>query len=348
MLKRLLCTLSLLAVMFPLHAVVISDLYQAEVPVSDQSEASQKAGMKKAMLEVLVKLTGDRNIKGRPVAEHLLQQPEKYLQQYKFRNKPVIEDNQLTLKQQLHLSVSFNEDALNKTLSDYSVPVWGNVRPSTLVWLTMEDDSGRRYVGLEDETGFTNVINEQARTRGIVITHPLLDNEDRNALNITDIRNGFIDPVRQASARYTSDAVLAGHMEKIDDNTWQAQWISMVAEDVSRWTVTGLPKDVLEEGVNRLADVLADRYIQSSAFAQISGIEIVVNDINTFEQYSRVLKYLRSLNSVTQVDVTAVTPGQATYMLTSTGGELAVQRAIEIGTTLKSLTGSGSPYRLVQ
>jgi len=348
MLKQFLFILSLLVLSSPLHAVVITDLYQAEVPVSDQSDASQKSGLEKAMLAVLIKLTGDRNIQGRPVAEHLLKQPEKYLQQYKYRNKPIIEDNQLTLKQQLYLWASFNEAALDKTLRDYAVPVWGKVRPSALAWLTMENEEGRRYVGMEDESGFTAIMDAQARARGIVISHPLLDSEDRSTLNITDIRSGFIDPVKQASSRYQVDAILAGHMEKISDNNWQVEWISIVADDVARWNVTGPAQQVLEEGINHLADTLADRYIQSSTFAQVTGIEIEVNDIDNFEQYSRVLKYLRSLNSVTRVEVMSLMPGQVTYSLTSTGGELAIQRAIELGNILKSLTGSGSPYRLVQ
>lgn len=348
MLKRFLFILSLLVLSSPLHAVVINDLYQAEVPVPDQSDASQKAGLEKAMLEVLVKLTGDRNIQGRPVAEYLLKQPEKYLQQYKYRNKPVMEDNQLTLKEKLYLWASFSEAALDKTLRDYAVPVWGKVRPSALVWLTMENGDGRRYVGLEDETGYTAIMDARARARGIVISHPLLDTQDRSTLNITDIRSGFIDPIKQASSRYRADAILAGHMEKIDENNWQTEWISIVADDVLRWQTTGPARTVLEDGIDRLADTLAGRYIQSSTFAQITGIEIVVNDIDTFEQYARVLKYLRSLNSVTDVQVKGLLQGQATYSLTSTGGELAIQRAIELGNMLDSLTGSGSPYRLVQ
>jgi len=50
---------------------------------------------------------------------------------------------------------------------------------------------------------------------------------------------------------------------------------------------------------------------------------------------------------VVDVEVRNVEPGSVTYAVTATGGELAVVRAIELGKTLESLSGSGGPYRLV-
>ena len=104
---------------------------------------------------------------------------------------------------------------------------------------------------------------------------------------------------------------------------------------------------MLQAGIDKLADALAARYVHASADSGGSGVEIVVKDINDFDQYSKVLKYLHTLNSVVEVKVQTVGPGSVTYSVTATGGELAVLRAIELGKTLESLSGSGSPYRLL-
>ena len=111
----------------PVKAVVVSGLYDAEVPVPDQSAKSYKAGLARAMIEVLVKLTGDRDVQGRQVASVLAGQPEKYVQQYKYSNRPVFRDNQLSLEQQLYLRVSFSPDALDNALRENGVPLWGRV-----------------------------------------------------------------------------------------------------------------------------------------------------------------------------------------------------------------------------
>ena len=330
------------------HAVVVHDLYQAEVPVPDQSAASQKQGLSSAMLQVLIKVTGDRNIRGRAVADELIKKPENYLQQYKYRKKPVIENNQLTLEEQLYLWASFNESAINRVLNEYAVPVWGKVRPSTLVWLVVDSGESPRIVGLEDVSGYSAMLEKSARERGIVLVHPLLDETDLGYLTTSDIKAGFVDRVITASERYSADSTLAGTVTQTGENSWQAEWSAIIADNVSTWTVTGdSVAAVLEDGVNRLTDNLAERYVHTSTYTEETGIEIVVNDIHGFDQYSRVLKYLRSLNSVTDVQVLSVKPGNVTYSISSSGGDLAIQRAIELGQTLESLSGSGSPYRLL-
>ncbi|NIN35787.1 MAG: DUF2066 domain-containing protein, partial [Gammaproteobacteria bacterium] len=43
----------------------VPGLYEAEVPVADQGQASRQSAITEAMKRVMVKLTGDRNAAGR-------------------------------------------------------------------------------------------------------------------------------------------------------------------------------------------------------------------------------------------------------------------------------------------
>ena len=333
----------------PVQAVVVSGLYETEVPVPDQSAKSYRLGLARAMIEVLIKLTGDRDVQGRQVASVLTGQPEKYVQQYKYRDKPVIKDNQLSLEQQLYLWVSFSPDALDSTLRDYGVPLWGKVRPSTLVWLVVEDNGERNFIGLEDEQGYTAIMDNYAQSRGLVLTHPLLDNQDRQLLQTADVWGGFMGPVQQASARYSPDAILTGSVEHLVPDGWTGHWSASVAGETRTWNTQGdQAASVLQQGIDALTDLLAERYVQTATYVSNEGVEVVVKDINTFEDYSSVLKYLGSLNSVTNVAVTTVEPGSVTFNITATGGALAIQRAIELGQTLQPLTASGGVYRLIR
>ena len=330
------------------HAAVVSGLYEAEVPVTDQSAESHKKGLSSALLEVVIKLTGDRQVQGRPVTAELLRSPEQYVQQYRYNNKSIIEDGQLSQQQQLYLWVKFNESALDRALRDYAIPVWGRVRPTTLVWLVVQEGQKRQFVGLEDGAGFTAKMTSLAQARGIILRHPLLDSEDTNLLKEADVWGGFAGPIKQASARYGADGILTGSLENTGTG-WEGHWTAIIQDEVSTWTATGEePAQVLNEGIDRLVDTLATRYIQTTPGSQEAGIEIVVKDVGDFEQYSKVLKYLRTLNSVTAVDVKTVEPGSVTFSLTATGSEVAVQRAIELGRTLESLDGGGTTYRLLQ
>ncbi|MGH8119637.1 MAG: DUF2066 domain-containing protein [Gammaproteobacteria bacterium] len=327
---------------------IVTGLYEAEVPVPDQSSASQKQATASALQSVLVKLTGDREVRGRAGTAGLLEHPEQYVQQYKFQKKPVIRNNQLSLAEQLYLWVSFNADILDKALRDNSISQWGKVRPATLIWLVTQQGQERKFVDLEDEQGFTTVLDSHAQRRGIPVMHPLLDNQDRLTVKETDVVGGFPEPLRQASQRYTPDAILIGNITS-HTGSWEGHWTALINNEPISWTATGdAGESVLRAGIDRLADELAARFVQAPAIAGEADVEIVVKDINDFDQYSKVLKYLRTLNSVIDVEVRSVEPGSVSYAVTASGGELAVVRAIELGKTLESLSGSGGPYRLVQ
>lgn len=334
----------------PAQAAIIPGLYESEVEVPDQSPESHKQGLANALQNVLIKLTGDRNVLGRQAVSEIIRQPEKYVQQYKYHNKPVFRENQLTLEQQLYLWVSFNEQSLDQALRNFDIPQWGKVRPSTLVWLLVQDNQSRKFIGLEDEAGYTNILQNQAQSRGIALLHPLLDSQDMSILKDADIHGGFIEPVTQASQRYSPDAILTGNVEHSDNGRWRAQWTLISGQEQKNWiTESETVETVLQDGINQLADVLAARYVQSVAYGgQESGIDIIVNDINSFDQYSMVLKYLRTLNSVTNVNVKTIQTGSVTFLVAATGGELVVQRAIELGNMLQSMSGTGGPYRLIQ
>ena len=331
------------------QGAVVAGLYEAEVAVADQGSASQKQGVASALQEVLIKLTGDRAIQDRSDISELLQRPDQFVQHYKFQKKPVIRNDQLVLDGQLYLQVAFNADLLDKAMQNYGIPQWGRIRPATLIWLVAQQDSGKSFVGLEDTMGYAAVIGARAQQRGIPLIYPVLDYDDRLIIQEEDIGADSLDPIRQASQRYAPDAVLTGTIMAQETGNWDAQWMMLVHEETVALTTTGESAELaLQAGIDWLADELARRYVQPTAVAGSSGVDIVVQNINNFNEYSRVLKYLRTLNSVTGVEVKSAEPGSVTYTVTTTGGELAVVRAIELGKLLESLNVSGSPYRMVQ
>lgn len=347
--KKLLPFLILFLLSTNANAVIVGNLYEAEIPVPDQSTDSQQQGLQKAMQEVLVKLTGDRNVLGREVLQPLVANPVNYVQQYEFHNKSVIVDDQIATRKQLYLWASFNRDAIDRVLAQNAIPVWGTVRPSTLVWFAVTDNDKRSLIGLEDDYGYTSIMDSQARARGIKLLHPLLDQTDQQNVTIADIIGGFQEPVKTASSRYNPDAILTGSMSRQSDTQWQANWISIISGEARTWSATSDNTETLiRAGIDQLADFLAERYVQSNTSTTVSGVKILVQDITDFDALSRVLKYLQSLNSVTRVDVIDVTTSSATFEILSTGGEPAINSAIKLGRTLYSLSGRGSPYSLQQ
>lgn len=323
------------------QAVVVSGLYEAEVPVSAQSAGSRKKNMAAVLRVVLIKLTGDRYVPSRNGVTELLFNADQYVQQFEYRTK------EIKGSKQLYLWARFNSASLDKVLREAAIPVWGRERPSTLVWLAVSDASGRRLSGLSDISGYVEKMEVQAKNRGIVLVLPLLDLEDTNQLQVSDIWGSFEEPLLAASRRYNANVVLTGRLEAISPELWEAHWVAYIDEHAFTWVTQGnLAETVIIEGVDGLADTLAERYGQAGTYSQSGEIEILVNDITGYNQYSKVLNYLESLNSVTKVEVKEVTQDSVIYVLTTQADVSVISRAVDLGQTLQQINTSS--YRLVQ
>ncbi len=332
------------------RAAVISNLYEAEVAVEDQSQESYQDALTRALHAVLVKLTGERDVQGRQVTAYLLNNPQLYVQQYKYRNKAVQEKDRLTLKNELYLWVRFNEAALTRVFRDYQVPVWGNVRPNTLIWVLVESDGKRQFISLEDEQGFTGFLEDRARQRGVPLSYPLFDEADRAAVEQADVWGGFVEPVKWASRRYNPNAILMGSVFQVSAREWAGRWTAIVDDRSFNWTQSGEGvSQVLSEAADYLADLLADRYVQSASDLQDTLIEVTVNDIYNYEQHARVLKYFRSLSNVSEVNIKSLQPGSVTFTIVTAGSdEQGIRQTVQLGRTLEPIAGRNDLYRLIR
>ena len=297
--------------------------------------------MAAALRVVLIKLTGDRYVPSRNGVTELLFNADQYVQQFEYRTK------EKAGGKQLYLWARFNSTSLNKVLREAAIPEWGRERPSTLVWLAVSDAVGRRLSGLNDVSGYVEKMEVQAKNRGIVLVHPLLDLEDTSQLQVSDLWGRFQEPVLAASSRYNANVVLTGRLEAISPELWEAHWVAYIDEQVFAWVTQGnLAETVVIEGVDGLADTLAERYGQAGTYTQSEEIEILVNDITDYNQYSKVLNYLESLNSVTKVEVKEVNQDSVIYLLMTQADVSVISRAVGLGQTLEQI--STSSYRLVQ
>jgi hypothetical protein len=348
---KIFCLLLLLLPQLTL-AVKVQGLYEVEVAVSDQSETARNRAMQTAFRMVLIKLTGDRQAPGRTALQPLMKQAQKYLQQYRYRDvvlEQELDDGEMAEITETRLWVKFDEPSLNQALRDLSVPVWGRERPSTLLWLGLGDEEGRRLVGLEDAPEQIQAIEERASQRGISIIYPLLDLDDTAALRASDIWGGFRQPVFNASSRYHADAILTGTIESPVAGIWEGQWTAYINNQMASWTSEAdLLLAVLDEGIDNLADILASQFARTPVFSGVNEVSLSVADVFNTDQYAKVLKYLSSLNSVSDVEVTEVEEGKVTFILQVHGGELAVIQAIELGRIIEAIGSSeDSSYRLL-
>jgi uncharacterized protein len=326
-------------------AIQVSGLYQATVPVADESVAKRNPAIKQALIQVLVKLTGDRNIRSSSSIASLIERPERFVQQFRYRH---IDNTEEPVVQSTELLVQFDETALNEGLRNYGLTIWGQERPSVLVWLAHEDNQVRRLVSFENSPEYLNMLDQGAAARGLSLLFPLLDLEDSSQISVSDVWGGFKEPIANASNRYQADVILTAKVIQVLPNLWESNWTAYINDQTMSWTSQGeLAEIVLQEGIDEVADRIAAQYANTgSTIAEV--IELMVTDIDDVDEYARALSYLESVQSITSVQVKRVTRNNVIFTLINRGGLAAIDQSIALGKTLELVSNNEQlTYRLL-
>ena len=327
------------------YAIKVSGLYQAAVPVNDESTSLRNTALKQALIQVLIKLTGDRSINTTSNIDAITEKPERFVQQFRYRQ---VTNKDEETSPSLELLVKFDETALNDAMRSYGLSVWGRERPAILVWMAYEGAEGRQMVSFEDSPEYLDMLDKRASARGVSLLFPLLDLEDTARISVSDVWGGFKDPIIDASKRYQSDVILTVKLVRILPTLWESQWTAYLETQSMSWTTQGeLVEMVLEEGVDELADRLASRYANTGS-TRAEVLQLQVSNVNNLDEYARTLSYLESLQSVSSVQVKHVYSDKVLFELISHGGQTVISQAINLGKTLEPVSsGENMDYRLL-
>ena len=183
----------------------------AAIAVDDQSQRSQDSALKSAFKQVMIKITGNKDALQNPGVKAALRTPQAYLRSYRF-------DFQ---EGEILYVAEFDKIKLNELLQREGLPLWGERRPETLLWLATEDsESGERQ--LLDETTPSEMrehLSAKAKERGLPLSFPLMDLTDRTTISIYDVWGRFVQSLTQASHRYSVDNVIGARVYKNEPGT---------------------------------------------------------------------------------------------------------------------------------
>ncbi len=170
------------------------DLGDVQVPVANRSAEARAGAFAEALDQVLVRLTGDRQVEGRSALASVRRDPSRWVQQFSYDGV----DSEATLA----LSVRFAIPVLMRQLEQAAVPVWTTVRPDTLFWLVVQRGAAGEILSAASTDPAAQGLIQAARARGLPVTLPLMDAEDQGRIQAADIRGHFDNVLQRAAARY--------------------------------------------------------------------------------------------------------------------------------------------------
>lgn len=331
------------------NAVTMDGLYDAEVDVASQSDENREAGIRAAFGQVLIKLTGDRRSLTQGPVQAAMVHANEYLQQYRFRDAPVLNnDGTPTGATKQVLWAGFDANEVNQVLQNLNFPVWGKSRPLVLVWLAIEQQGQRNIVDPAMNAGIKDAVERFARQRGLPVVFPLWDLEDQRQLQITDVWGNFTERIMAASARYRTNAVLVGRLVNQRAGDWRGRWTLYEQGNTSDYDASGASApDAIAGGIDVTSDSLAQRYAQRLTAGASETLTMAVLGVDNFVRYGKLIRYLQSLDVVTNLQVLEVKPTTVNLALALKGQRQGLQQIITLGELLAPAESSASAAHVV-
>ena len=342
------------------NATTLANLYEVSVPVFSQSNKERKEATTKAFEELLIRVTGKRDVLSLESSQKLLTNSRRFVRSFRYEEIPTsevlrqqqnkvsevsdanqstdeIEDEQEQSQPAQQIVVSFDEKAVKNSLWKSQLPVWGKTRPNTLLWLAVQDHEHRKMLDASEATEILALLKQQAEKRGVPLTFPNLDLEDQVKINVTDVWGAYKIPIDDASSRYQAEAVVSAQLFLDDAGMWQTRWHLYQSGDESSWTFSAPHLNVvIYESIDQLAGALAERYAQVSSGQDDSRFLIHISDVSNLADYEKINRYLNTLSVVKRAELTQIQNDELIYELELRSNPRALKQAIALGKTLSA------------
>jgi uncharacterized protein len=319
------------------QATVVKHMFEVSLPVVSQDKGIRKAAFEQGFIEVLARVSGS-SIAAAQIDVH---NAFRYVQQYRYRlldkpvQKPATPESLNIPVAKFNLWVQFNQGLIKKLLRENGLSIWGQERPTVLLWLAVRDGGSRYILKQSDQSDIKQAVEKEAKRRGLPVVWPKFDQIDRQNVMFADVWGNFWDPVIKASERYKADAVMVGRMNWLN-NSWQVDWSLQLNKKQDSWKLKALGLQVLmASGIDVATDQIASRFAVLEDMGNDGELIVQINDINHVRGYARISHYLASLAPVKSVFATQVLKDSVRFQIEMIGDQDDLKRIIALGKTLR-------------
>lgn len=298
-------TLILVFALFCMPAIAeeVSGLYNGQVFVADQTEQSRQSGVRDALAQVLVKLTGNSSIMSLPGIEEAVRNTDNYVAGVGYKSFP----GEPGEAPKTALQVSFSRQAIDHLIRWAKLPVLPSDRPKLLIWIVRDDPlSGRQFIDSQILPEFTGLFDSLMQERGMPYRLPDFDLEDQLALSVNEAWGLQERAIEAASKRYNAEGWVLLRFFTTATGEARGAWMYRIADARGFDDVRAESSEQLVPlAVNGLVDSLSPlfTYIPQTDTSQLV---LQVNQVDSYRDYQAVLSQLQKLELVQSVDLFSV------------------------------------------
>jgi len=316
----------------PAQAGKVTELYQAQMQVPEQSSLPDARQIRQGFAQVLVRVAGQRTVLGKPLVQQQLDSAGTYLERYAYQSTNQVTQTAEGTQRLQQLTLDFSPVAVNDLLNRAGVALVGEQRPVILLWLASDQYGNPEFMGTDSR--YFSLLSQVAAERGIPLQMPLLDLQDQGALPVSDLWGLFATPIEDASLRYRPDVVLAARLQNRPDGSAEVSWMLIDRGTPQRQQAQGSAEQVLTQMLQATADQLFAPQVQTDLSQLQSGLALQVSNLQSFDAYLRLVDLLRSLPVVRAVNPDTIVSGSVTLRLELEGSEQQLQQAVALDNRL--------------
>ncbi|MBT8061472.1 MAG: DUF2066 domain-containing protein [Xanthomonadales bacterium] len=303
-------SLLLLVLFLPIKASAL-ELYSGEVAVADRSDRERLAAVPAALLQVLQKHSGLRELPIHPALDEAMVNANRMLLSFHFVSRERgMPDG--TVVPELRLVAEFSPAVVDQLVADMALPRWRHERHPLTIWIVVDDGLGRRLMPLEYQYAWDALI-DVANLRGLPIRWPEIDPESDGLIDLQLLWGGFTDSLPGHDERLGGDVIVAARRE---GPLWNVRWNFGSDEETAGWRVR--ERDLtfaLVDGLHQLTDIVAARDSIAAAGQGEWRIDMRISGVQGAEDYARCLAYLEGLGVVEEVTLIEASSGEVMFLL---------------------------------
>ncbi len=277
-------------------AMQVPALNAADVVVANNSSAVLQQALPKAFGQVLVKLSGNAAVMTLPTIQNALPQVNRYIESYSYSDSA---SNPLTLH------VIFDLKAVKQLLENAGQAIWSSDRPLVLVWISVPVQSQSEVLSSDQLSNpVTQVIQQEAHSRGVPVLFPVMDLEDQSNVAQTTSAVPNAEQMQRIGQRYGTHAVLAAAVVPDSANGMQGEWQLFLNGLSYEWQSSGADvMQVVTNGINRVSDLMANQLGTLDTKGMQRVVTMRVSGVQNLNDYVHMIAELKKLTPVVDVAV---------------------------------------------
>ena len=312
------------------HALADINLYSGEVFVASQSEADRREAIPNALIQVLQKLSGQREVPSSPELDEALNDANRFLRSYRYtRVDGTAADGAVT--QELRLVAQFMQSEVDRVVQQIGLPRWRRERPEVQVWVVVDDGLNRQLKPLEFGYAWESVEQISAM-RGLPVSWPELDEEEVQLVDMRLVWGGFTDYLVERGAPEDGVVIIAARRE---GPQWTVRWNLVSGSQNWSWQISDINfMSALAEGTHQMADQIAASNTIAASDQGAWTVDLTIGELNSAGSYAHCLEYLQNLSLVNAVEILGADPGRVHFRLQLNASQEHLSEAFRQGTVL--------------